>query len=74
MQVVKRSVELYGCTATISWPQIAYPPTINDAHLTAMVETVARNLVGPDKWQTAPAPSMAAEDFSWLAGEVYQVV
>lgn len=63
-----QTVDLYGCRASVTWPQIAYPPTVNDREMTALVAAVAADLAGQEKWQTAPHPSMAAEDFSWLGG------
>lgn len=60
---------LYKCSATITWPQITYPPTINDQALVDLVGRVAEDLVGPEMWQIAPEPSMAAEDFAWLGGK-----
>ena len=59
---------LYKCTASFRWPQITYPATVNDAALVGLVEGVAKKMVGPERWVTAPASSMAAEDFAWLAG------
>ena len=69
MQVVTGTAALYKCSATITWPQITYPPTINDKALVDLVGRVAEDLVGPEKWQIAPEPSMAAEDFAWLGGK-----
>ena len=45
-----------------------YPPTVNDASLTAFVRAVAGDLLGPDKVLEAEL-SMGAEDFSLLAQE-----
>ncbi|MEE9354488.1 MAG: M20 aminoacylase family protein [Methylococcaceae bacterium] len=46
-----------------------YPVTINDAEATATAMQVAIDLVGSDKVNTAPAPSMGAEDFSFMLQE-----
>ena len=67
LQVVRGTAALYKCTASITYPQITYPPTMNDAQLVSMVGTVAESLVGPSSWQISDQPSMAAEDFAWLA-------
>ncbi len=69
LQVVKGTAALYKCSASITYPQITYPPTINDAQLVSMVGRVAEGIVGHEKWQIAEHPSMAAEDFAWLGSK-----
>lgn len=67
MQVVRGTARIHGCSASIAYPQTTYPPTVNDGQLLAMVGKVAEELVGAENWQIAEGPSMAAEDFAWLA-------
>lgn len=62
---------LYKCSASISYPQTTYPPTINNAQLVSMVGQVAEGIVGYENWQIAEQPSMAAEDFAWLGSESF---
>jgi len=45
-----------------------YPPVVNDPELTAFVQEVARDLLGPEAVLEA-RPTMGAEDFSFLARE-----
>ena len=73
-QIITVTALLHGCTATVDWSEQAYPPTVNAAPLVSMVEEVAGKLVGDGEgggklvWQRIVEPSMAAEDFSFLAG------
>lgn len=68
MQVIEGTAKLHGCTAELKWSDEAYIPTVNDAKLVSMVEEAAGKLVGAQRWQRLAEPTMAAEDFSFLAG------
>jgi amidohydrolase len=46
-----------------------YPPTVNDGSMTALVQEVAGDLLGPDRVATVD-PTMGAEDFSYYLLEV----
>ena len=68
LQVVEGTAKLHGCTADVKWSDQAYIPTVNDPKVVSMVEEAAGKLVGVDRWQRMAEPSMAAEDFGFLAG------
>ena len=68
MQVIEGTAEIHGCTANVRWSEQAYGPTVNAPELVTLVEGVAGQLVGAGRWQRLPEPTMAAEDFSFLAG------
>ena len=67
-QVIEGTARLHGCTADLKWSEQAYIPTINDGRMVAMVEAAAQKLVGAARWQRMAEPTMAAEDFGFLAG------
>ena len=67
-QVIEGTARLHGCTADLKWSEQAYIPTINDGRMVAMVEAAAQKLVGAARWQRMVEPTMAAEDFGFLAG------
>ena len=67
-QVIEGTAKLHGCTADLKWSEQAYIPTINDKRMVAMVEAAAQKLVGSARWQRMVEPTMAAEDFGFLAG------
>jgi amidohydrolase len=47
-----------------------YPVTVNDDEFTALVLSVAREVVGEDAARLLPAPIMGAEDFSYVLQQV----
>ncbi|GAB4817525.1 hypothetical protein N2152v2_004571 [Parachlorella kessleri] len=62
-----------GCTATVDWMQDAlpyYPPTVNDAEAYRFAADVATRLVGDPGRVFEAEPSMAGEDFSFIARAV----
>ena len=81
-QVITGTAALHGCAASVDWSEQAYPPTVNAAPLVALVEEVAGKLGGSGAgeaavklaWQRIVEPSMAAEDFSFLACELLPVL
>lgn len=58
---------MHGCTVEVTWRDPPYPPTINNLEMADVVEEAAKGLVGEDRWQRLAAPTMAAEDFSFMA-------
>ncbi len=58
----------YGCKLSIKWSDIAYIPTVNSPEMVDQLERVAHRLVGKSGFGRMAEPSMAAEDFSFLAG------
>ena len=47
-----------------------YPVTVNDDAFTALVLSVAREVVGVEETRLLPAPIMGAEDFSYVLEQV----
>ena len=70
LQVIEGTARLHGCTADVKWSEQAYIPTVNDPKVVSIVEEAAGKLVGVDRWQRMAEPSMAAEDFGFLAGQI----
>ena len=68
LQVIEGTAKLHGCIAELKWSDQAYIPTVNDAKLVSLVEEAAGKLVGIDRWHRLAEPTMAAEDFGFLAG------
>lgn len=67
-EVIKQTAALHGCSAAnISWQRRPYPPVVNDAKMADLVADVAGRLA---KFEWLDEPSMAAEDFSFMAQEV----
>ena len=60
----------HGCKAEVQWSDQAYGPTVNSQKVVDLVQTAAEGLVGPKKFILLDEPSMAGEDFSFLAGKV----
>jgi amidohydrolase len=52
------------CHVDFDWID-GYPPTINDAKMTAYVEQTARAVIGRDTYIEAARPAMGGEDFAY---------
>jgi amidohydrolase len=48
---------------------LGYPVTVNHAHQTEFATEIARDIAGNDRVETAIAPMMGAEDFSYMLNE-----
>jgi amidohydrolase len=57
------------CEARLDWIE-GYPPTVNDPAMAEYVATVAKNILGPDRYFPVPRPSMGGEDFSYYLEKV----
>jgi amidohydrolase len=57
------------CDLKFEWID-GYPPTINDPQMTDYVAQIARTTFGPDRYLTAPKPSMGGEDFAYYLEKV----
>ena len=55
----------HGAAAMLDYRR-RYPPTVNHAAETTFAAEVAAEICGPDKISTTCAPSMGAEDFSYM--------
>jgi amidohydrolase len=58
-----------ACELKFEWHQ-GYPPTVNDPAMADYVATVAKQVVGPDRYFTAPRASMGGEDFAYYLERV----
>ena len=67
LQVITKAADMHGCAAEVTWRDPPYIPTVNNLEMVAMVEEAAQGLVGEERWQRLTAPTMAAEDFGFMA-------
>ena len=68
LQVMEGVATAHGCTVEIEWSDVPYGPTVNAREVVDLVQKVAEELVGPERFELMQAPTMGAEDFSFLAG------
>ncbi|KLE34846.1 M20 metallopeptidase family protein [Aurantiacibacter luteus] len=68
-EVAENIARAHRCTAELTITP-GFPPTINDPRAVALGEAVATDLGGEHPWQTRPAPTMGAEDFSYVLEKV----
>ncbi len=74
-EVVPAVARAHGCEAGVEWEAQPYAPTHNDGRLVALLEGVAGGLIGAGSpalpsvtaYTDLPEPTMAAEDFGFLA-------
>ena len=64
-EVVEGTAQLHGATARLSYRR-GYPVLENHERQTSFAASVAGEIVGADKVETAMAPVMGAEDFSYM--------
>ena len=69
-QVISATAEAHGCTTELQWGDTAYGPTINAREMVAHVEAAALSMGQRATWLHMEEPTMAAEDFSFIAGRV----
>lgn len=60
----------HRCTFTIEWEPQPYAPTVNDGGTVALVAATVGALGGGVRFQDLPEPTMAAEDFGFMAEAV----
>ena len=60
----------HRCTFTIQWEPQPYAPTINEASTVAMVAATVGEMGGGVSYADLPEPTMAAEDFGFMAAAV----
>ncbi|WP_120076166.1 M20 metallopeptidase family protein [Aurantiacibacter odishensis] len=68
-EVAENIAKAHRCTAEVTITP-GFPPTINDARAVALGQQVAEGLGGEEPWATRPAPTMGAEDFSYVLEKV----
>ena len=66
-QVVQQISAAHRCNGSVGWKEREYGATRNDASLVNLVEAAAGGISGA-RWLRLEAPTMAAEDFSFMAG------
>jgi amidohydrolase len=66
--VVEGTARLYGATAKVTYTN-GYPVLVNHERQTEFAASVAREVAGREKVDTAFPPRMAAEDFSFMLNE-----
>jgi amidohydrolase len=64
-EVVEGTARIYGATARLNYHR-GYPVLENHERQASFAAAVAGEIVGPDKVDTAMAPVMGAEDFSYM--------
>ncbi|HEU5110638.1 MAG TPA: M20/M25/M40 family metallo-hydrolase, partial [Micromonosporaceae bacterium] len=68
-RIVTKIAEAHGASAG-AWIEEGYPPTINDPRAVALVRELAIEQFGAEAYLDMPAPSMGAEDFSYVLQKV----
>jgi metal-dependent amidase/aminoacylase/carboxypeptidase family protein len=66
--VFSSTAEAHGCTAELRWGDAAYGPTVNAPGMVARVQAAAQALGDRADFMRMEEPTMAAEDFSFMAG------
>lgn len=68
-EVAENIARAHRCTAEVTITP-GFPPTINDARAVALGRQVAQGLGGTAPWADRAAPTMGAEDFSYVLEKV----
>ncbi|KAL4518375.1 hypothetical protein Ndes2526B_g01216 [Nannochloris sp. 'desiccata'] len=72
-KVVQGQAESFGCTATVDWMEETmpyYPPLVNDPSTADFLGKVAGEVLGDTHVITDVEPTMAGEDFAFIARAV----
>lgn len=67
-KVAEGQAASYGLRAEVIYER-GYHPTVNHVAETAFIRDLARKVIGEDKVQDLPRPSMGAEDFAYMLSE-----
>ena len=68
-RVVENVARAHGCEAEVRFID-GFPATINNARAVSLGKTIALALGGDNPWTDRPAPTMGAEDFSYVLEKV----
>ena len=68
-RIATKVAEAHGATAG-AWIEEGYPPTVNDPRAVALIRELAVGQFGEDAYLDMAAPSMGAEDFSYVLQKV----
>ncbi|MET8079282.1 M20 family metallopeptidase [Streptomyces sp. NPDC005303] len=69
LRTITGVAEAHGLTADVRWEE-GYPPTVNDPAETDFAASVARGLLGEDRFVQLPRPVSSSEDFSYVAERI----
>eukprot|EP00873_Tetraselmis_striata_P002422 jgi/Tetstr1/422686/TSEL_013484.t1 len=69
-EVIKGVAAAHRCTASLNWSAVPYDALVNDAAMARLTLSAAARMMGSGAVLELEAPSMAAEDFGFLAGAV----
>jgi hippurate hydrolase len=69
LRTITGVAEAHGLKADVRWEE-GYPPTVNDPVETAFAASVARKLLGEDRFVDLSRPVSSSEDFSYVAERV----
>ncbi|GAA2217195.1 M20 family metallopeptidase [Streptomyces nogalater] len=69
VRTIRSVAEAHGLGAEVEWAE-GYPATRNDPAETAFAASVARGLLGADRFAELPRPVSSSEDFSYVAERV----
>ncbi|KAK9797378.1 hypothetical protein WJX73_007694 [Symbiochloris irregularis] len=69
-EVIEGTASAHGCRAELSWSAQAYGPTVNAKDMVDVVLRAGQSLIDAERVQALEEPTMAAEDFSFLADAV----
>lgn len=64
-RVASQTAAAHGCIAAVDYRR-QYPATVNDPAATEIAARAALTVVGADRVDLAPTPSMGAEDFAFM--------
>ncbi len=64
-RVVSDTAAAHGCVARVDYRR-QYPATVNEPAATAIAARAAMAVVGEERVELAPTPSMGAEDFAYM--------
>ncbi len=69
VRVAQSIAQAHRAEAELTFNERAYPPTVNDPAMTALIRGVAAETFGEDKVLDVEQPTMGAEDFSFYLRE-----
>ncbi len=68
-EVCEHTAAAHRCTAQVEYPGNDYPPTVNDAKLWDVTQSLGREMLGNKKVEEVP-PIMGGEDFAYYAEKI----
>ena len=68
-EVTEQIAQANRCRAEVDFPEIDYPPTVNDEHCWRLVQDIGVDMLGSQNVSESP-PTMGGEDFSFYVQNV----